>query len=389
MILDLPLLFSRFSHLDTAIVITLTISFLVVMVYYIFSFLKVSISKIEKKQVSNDNENMPISVVVIVRDDIDFLSTRVHSLFSQSYEGEYQVIIVNFKSQDEKTQHLLNELKISYPDLYITSVSHTSNYQHTLKLAYTLGVKGAQHDHIIFLSSHVSVKSKKWLKECSKGFMRSDMITGYSRISVRKGLANRLVRSHNIINSLLYLGKANSGSPYIANENFFGFTRTLFYKCKGFSSHLRLNRGENDLFIQQAAKYSKLTTLIDRCSSVSVEASDTYIEHIGNIAFATYAQRYYKIVHKLYTFSLHLFTTLFYISAALALILLPTIFKIATLSILGVQFILLTVIFVTLSVRTKEKLPYLTLFFYQFGMSLEALAVWIKQRVRPSKNLWI
>ncbi len=381
-------IFSSFTYFDTALLVAVFISFLVVMWYYIFSFLKISTFNIKKIKTIRQ-KNMPISIVVIVRDDLIFLTTRIHALFAQNYQGEFQVVVVNFKSQDDETAVALDNLKAQYPLLYITNVKHTHNYQHTTKLAYTLGIKAAAHEFIIFLSPRAHIMHEKWLEECSKGFMRSDMISGYTRLTSYDNMSNKIARCKNVVDSLLYMGSANIGLPYFANEMFFGFTRPLFYKCKGFATHLRLNRGENDLFIQQAAKFSSLTPLLSRRSTVEINEPVSYQDHLDNIAFSTYAQKYYKIGPRLYMFNFFLFSTIFYLSALLSLILLPLTFKIVVAVAAFIQFIISLVIVLSLSARTKENIPFMTMLFYQYIMAFESLIIFIKQRFRPSRNLWI
>ena len=51
-----------------------------------------------------------------------------------------------------------------------------------------------------------------------------------------------------------YLGMAVSGHPYMGTGRNMAYRKTLYYKQKGFASHLNLQRGEDDLFINETAR---------------------------------------------------------------------------------------------------------------------------------------
>lgn len=387
MVQEFTTLLSSLSPLEMVVAGVTLLSFLIIMWYYLFPFLRCSTFNI-KKQKRKSDEPMPISVVVIVRDDMEFLTSGINNILAQEYKGEWQLVIVNFKSEEEETIFQLDMIKKRHPEVYITSLDPT-NYSHTTKLAYTIGVKGAAHDHIIFLSPNVLVKSKRWLDMCSQGFMCNDMITGYSAIEVLPGAANRITRCRNIMESLLYMGKANVGRPYKGNELFFGFTRPLFYQCGGFSKLLRLNRGENDLLIQQAAKFASMTTVITPRASVIASDDSLYGAQIDNSIFTNYAFRYYNVSSKLYIFNFSFYSFLFYVAAIVSMIILPLPLLIAAGSLLLVQLLLLFIVSATLSLRTKEKVPYFTLLLYHFYFPLECAVIRVLQRFKPSRGLWI
>ena len=50
-----------------------------------------------------------------------------------------------------------------------------------------------------------------------------------------------------------YLGFALAGSPYMGIGRNLAYRKELFYQQKGFSAHLNLQRGDDDLFINHVA----------------------------------------------------------------------------------------------------------------------------------------
>lgn len=364
------------------------LSFFVVLYYYLFVFLRVTRYHLSKMRPLNP-PLQPISIVVIIKDDIIFLENGIHSLMSQLYTAPFQVVVVNYKSQNEATTQLLDDLKQQYPELYVTNVIPTANFRHTTKLAYTIGVKAAMYENIIFVSPLVTIDSENWLQTVSRGYEFNNIITGYVRIARSSGLVNAISRSHNIITSLLYLGRAVCGKPYMATEQFMGYTKSLFFKCKGFSNYLRLNRGENDLFIQSVSRYSEVSLVLSGTSTVEMESVKDFDSYISNCCFNTYAQRYYNFGAKLYLFTYNLFTLLFWVSAIFLVSTSDMMLQIAIAIVIFVKLLLLLTIAYRLSRRTKERIPYLNLILFDLYFPFESMLVWIVNRVRPSKDLWI
>ena len=57
----------------------------------------------------------------------------------------------------------------------------------------------------------------------------------------------------NLFTSMRYLGFALAGSPYMGIGRNLAYRKELFYQQKGFSAHLNLQRGDDDLFINHVA----------------------------------------------------------------------------------------------------------------------------------------
>ena len=76
---------------------------------------------------------------------------------------------------------------------------------------------------------------------------------GYSNYEKVPGWLNKKITFDTLLNSMRYLGMALSGHPYMGTGRNLAYRKTLYYKQKGFASHLNLQRGEDDLFINETA----------------------------------------------------------------------------------------------------------------------------------------
>ena len=68
-----------------------------------------------------------------------------------------------------------------------------------------------------------------------------------------KGWLHKRAAFDNLFTSMRYLGFALAGSPYMGIGRNLAYRKELFYQQKGFSAHLNLQRGDDDLFINHVA----------------------------------------------------------------------------------------------------------------------------------------
>ena len=81
----------------------------------------------------------------------------------------------------------------------------------------------------------------------------TDIVLGYSGYERGKGWLHKRASFDSLFTSLRYLGFALAGKPYMGIGRNLAYRKELFFKVKGFSTHLNMQRGEDDLFINQVA----------------------------------------------------------------------------------------------------------------------------------------
>jgi hypothetical protein len=81
----------------------------------------------------------------------------------------------------------------------------------------------------------------------------TDIVLGYSNYEKDKGWFIRKATFDTLLHSMRYLGSAIGGNPYMGCGRNLAYRKSLYYKHKGFASHLNLQRGEDDLFVNEHA----------------------------------------------------------------------------------------------------------------------------------------
>lgn len=205
-----------------------------------------------KDEVHFERELPPLSVVICARNESENLRRNLPAILKQDYP-DFEVIVINDGSTDE-SEDLLSELEEEYPNLYHSFTPDSARYISRKKLALTLGIKASKYDWLVFTEADCTPVSDKWLRRIARNFTPStDIVLGYSGYERGKGWLHKRVSFDSLFTSLRYLGFALAGKPYMGIGRNLAYRKELFFKVKGFSTHLNMQRGEDDLFINQIA----------------------------------------------------------------------------------------------------------------------------------------
>lgn len=208
----------------------------------------------------------PVSVIVVVRENNFYFVNEILPLLLNQDHPEYEVVVVDC-SYNDQILGILSDLGMECGNLHVTSFKAQSQLEHSTKLALTVGIKAARHEHLVFTTADSYPASEKWVGLMAKGFITADVVIGYSGIEYRRGFANRMIRSSRLINSIKFLSAATRGYPYRGMAGNLGYTKTLYFGNKGFN-HLNMNIGDDDLFLQKFLSGENVSVVMNPRASV-------------------------------------------------------------------------------------------------------------------------
>lgn len=275
-----------FSKTETILLLIAALFLIIQTVYYLYIYNRIYCRNKAMGQngIHFTKEQPPISVIISVRDESRHLHECLTSILSQDYP-QFEVIVINDGDNDD-SENIILPLENQYNNLYHSFVPDTSRYLSRKKLALTIGVKAAKYDWIVVTEPNCMPASNKWLKTLARNFTsRTEVVLGYSNYKYDKSWTNRCIGFDNLFQSMRYLGFALLGKPYMGIGRNMAYRKELFYLQKGFSAHLNLQRGDDDLFINQIAngentRVETAPEAIVQTSNVEM-ARDWYTEKIG------------------------------------------------------------------------------------------------------------
>jgi cellulose synthase/poly-beta-1,6-N-acetylglucosamine synthase-like glycosyltransferase len=204
----------------------------------------------------------PVSVVICARNELKNLRQYLPTVLEQDYP-DYQVVVVNDCSWDESGKYL-EEMEDAFPRLKVVTIREQEKYQHGKKFALTLGIKGALHEHLVFTDADCRPAGKDWLRKMACGFSEGkEIVIGYGAYEKEPGLLNKWIRFDTVVNALMYLGRAGKGKAYMGVGRNMAYTKSLFFRNKGFANHYHLMSGDDDLFINETATSGNTSLVVD------------------------------------------------------------------------------------------------------------------------------
>lgn len=227
--------------------------FLTQAIYYLGLYNKIYTHTQKENNADVNLKHPPLSVIIVAKDAANELKENLPFILEQDYP-EFEVIVI-YDSTADDCDDVLKLLEDKYPNLYHTFIPDSARYISHKKLGITMGIKASRrHDWLVFTESNCHPQSKRWLRQMARNFTPStEIVLGYSNYEKTSGWFNKKITFDTLLNSMRYLGMAISGHPYMGTGRNMAYRKSLYYKQKGFSSHLNLQRGEDDLFINETA----------------------------------------------------------------------------------------------------------------------------------------
>jgi hypothetical protein len=96
-----------------------------------------------------------------------------------------------------------------------------------------------------------------------------------------------------------YFSFAIDKNPYMGVGRNLSYRKSLFFRLKGFASHLHIAPGDDDLFIRDAATDKNTSYTIHPDSFVSTRSKDNFREWFRQKKRHNFVGKYYLLRHKL------------------------------------------------------------------------------------------
>lgn len=252
-----------------------------------------------KKIRLNKDFKPSLSVVICARNEANNLQKNLQYVLDQDYP-DFEVVVVNDCSYDN-SEHILKQLVTQYPTkLKVVSITEHARHKTSKKFAATLGIKAAANEILVFTDADCKPKTSKWLSIIASHYKNPaiEIVLGFSPYTVKPGLLNKIIRYETCLTALNYFGFALTGMPYMGIGRNLSYKKSLFFKGKGFASHIHIPSGDDDLFVNQHANNTNVALEYSIASHVLSEPKNTIssfwrqkLRHLG-------AGKAYKRKHK-------------------------------------------------------------------------------------------
>lgn len=256
------------TQVGLAILISLAVVTAIQLIYYYIIYGKFTF---HRKKSAISLREIPISVVIVVRDNASQILQSLPKFLNQQYP-DFEVVIVNDRSPDEQSLFAIKEYQQRCPKIKFVDLSDAVSTSRGKKMALSFGIKCASHEHVVITSPDCEPTSEHWLLNVAQNFQgQKRIVIGYSTFARRKNPYNLFLHYDNVVTAVQYFSSVLGKSTYRGDFRNVAFVRSLFYKQKGFTSFNHLEWGEDDVFIHRisdanntAIEFSPDSTIVEQ-----------------------------------------------------------------------------------------------------------------------------
>ena len=308
--------------------------------YYIFIYGRIPGYKNNRREVTLPTEP-PVSVIVpLFSEDYSFVEERLPLILAQSYP-DFEVVII-YVGHDTDFYEDLTLLKASFPQIVTTKIHLDPRFPISRKMALNVGIKSAHYEHLIFTSTDAVPQTDRWLSLMAKGFMRGEIVVGYCGFERAKGFTNYLMRTWRMMHAVDWVARAVRRRPYRGTLHNFGFTKRLYFGANGFS-HLNMNIGEDDLFLQRVMTRDNVSVILSPRAMLREKVWGGMKWWIGQLRYYGSSFRFYPRGVKCYVRWELISRVLFFVAVIVALVAMPLEYKLVAAGLLLLRYVAVAV----------------------------------------------
>ena len=288
--------------------------------YILFVYGKLALYKVKSNQeIENSKE---VSIVICAHNEQENLKSFLPGILEQDYPN-FEVIVVNDCSEDD-TKWVLQDFASKYANLKIVEIKEHIQLKHSKKFALTMGIKAAKNPYLLMTDADCQPNSSNWLKEMAGSFQENkDIVLGYSPYFKFPGFLNRLIRFETTHTAMSYLSYAIKGDAYMGVGRNLAYTKDLFFTNKGFTDHMHIKSGDDDLFVNATANRHNVEINIAPDAFVYSEPKTTWKSYYKQKARHSGASTLYKGRHQRMLGTQLITAALFYLAIVVAIAIVP------------------------------------------------------------------
>lgn len=335
-----------------------------------------------KKSLGKAKE-VPVSLVVCARNELANLKKHIPVWLNQTH-SDYEIVIVNDRSWDGSDEYL-DAMAEKHPQIKVRHLRDFDRNWVGKKFALTIGIKAATHERVVLTDADCRPFSSQWLSLMSRYARKNPLVLGYGAYE-GKGLVGLLTQFETQMAALHWMSWANRGMAYMGVGRNMSYTKSIFMKENGFSKHMHLPSGDDDLFISSASRNHKAQVCLDPRASTISTAPKSWKEWFQQKRRHLSTSAYYPAIPKFFLGGWGASSLLMY----LMLIVSPWLFKIhiAHLAALASRWLVLQIFVLVASVRLKKWWAGLFLLFFEPLLLLSQLYLHRTNRSRGIRQQW-
>jgi len=235
------------------VTVILTISFILLLLYYVSFLFKIKkgLKEIESQKQSYGGNEF-VSVVIPFRNESGTILENLRCLETQNISTDkYEVIYVDDNSDDDSVRKLKSS--ISKDNIFVYSVDNTNYNRAHKKRAIELGIEKARGE-IILLTDADCTNKTTWINTMLAEFSgNTGLVSGPVKFNPDKTLFAKLQQLEFAGLILSGAGLIGNKTPIICSSANLAFRKSVFSEVGGYKDLMGLSSGDDELLMQKIA----------------------------------------------------------------------------------------------------------------------------------------
>jgi cellulose synthase/poly-beta-1,6-N-acetylglucosamine synthase-like glycosyltransferase len=269
------------------------IGILIQLVYLLFVF-----TTFIRHKDAGESESFPgISIIVAAWNELENLNELLPILDNQDYP-DFEVIVVDDRSSDG-TYDYLRTNEGGFKHVKFVYVKALPDHFTAKKYALTIGIKKASKEFVLLTDADCRPASDQWAKQMASQIGEDkELVFGFSPYFKHPGFLNLFIRYETFQTALQYLSFSKVGVPFMGVGRNLLYRRETFWKANGFTSHMSLLSGDDDLLVNEIANSNNTSICTNPDAFVWSEPKHTFKEWVTQKKRHLSVGKKYKLKNK-------------------------------------------------------------------------------------------
>ena len=280
------------------------------------------------KEPEKQNVSKAVSVIISARNESENLQNFLPLVLNQNYK-KFEVIVVNDRSDDD-SKDILETFQKKFNRLSVITISCDDKNATGKKYALTKAINTAKYKYLLLTDADCYPVSQFWIESIMSAYSKEkEIVLGYGAYEFEKGFLNKLIRFDTLLTALQYFAYAKLGIAYMGVGRNLSYKKKLFTEQSGFSDHMHILSGDDDLHINKISNRTNTAVIINKDSITKSVPKKNFKDWIIQKKRHLMTGFHYKFIHKILLalepfskliFYIVLIAGLFYLKYALFLI---------------------------------------------------------------------
>ena len=196
-----------------------------------------------------------VSVIVAARNEVQSLGACLQALQAQEYLGEWDVVVVDDRS-DDGTRGILENMAKDWPRLKALYLSTSGEFKCPKKNALAAAISASNGEILLFTDADCQPLSG-WIASTVEAFDEEvGLVAGFARAVGARGLRQYVLALDNLAVAALAAGSMSLQAPLACTGRNLAYRRQVYDELGGFTSIGHLLGGDDVYFMRLVATSS-------------------------------------------------------------------------------------------------------------------------------------